>query len=137
MSDLITVMLERAKSCLSHSYAPYSNYQVASCLSTEDGSLFTGVNVENSVYGLTICAESSAICQMIAAGKKNIVNLVVINAEGTLCPPCGSCRQRIAEFAQKNTVIHLCSHQSIIRSYTVNELLPHAFKLRDRNDKKQ
>ncbi len=137
MSDLITVMIEKARDILSHSYAPYSHYRVAACISSEDGSLFTGVNVENSVYGLTICAESSAICQMIAAGKQKISSVIVINAEGSLCPPCGSCRQRIAEFSQKNTVIHLCSHQSIIKSYTINELLPHAFKLRDINDQKK
>jgi cytidine deaminase len=124
-------MIDQARNILSHSYAPYSNYQVAACLCTEDGNLYSGVNVENSVYGLTICAESSAICHMIAAGQQKIAKLVVMNAAGTLCPPCGACRQRISEFSMKNTVIHLCSHQSIIKSYTVNELLPHAFKLKD------
>ncbi len=123
-------MIDAAKKNLKHAYAPYSKYQVASCLVTEDGSLFTGVNVENGSYGLTICAESSAICQMITAGKKKIKALVVMNGEGTLCHPCGACRQRIAEFSTKSTVIHLCNHQSVLNSYTIDELIPHVFKLK-------
>lgn len=129
MSNQITTMINQAKAILSHSYSPYSNYQVAACLITENGNYFKGVNVENSVYGLTVCAETSAICQMIAAGETKIAEIVVLNGEGTLCPPCGSCRQFINEFSLKNTVVHLCNHQAIIKSYPINELLPHAFKL--------
>jgi cytidine deaminase len=130
MSDLIRKMIEQARQALHYAYTPYSNYQVASCLSCDDDSLYTGVNIENASYGLTICAESSAICQMIAAGRKTISKIVIINGEGTLCSPCGACRQRIAEFSNVNTIVHLCNHQSILNSFTIDELLPQVFRLK-------
>lgn len=132
MSDLIAIMIDKAKQALSHAYAPYSNFRVASCLCSEDGSLYTGVNVENNSYSLTLCAEASALCQMVAAGQQRIAALVIMNAKGTLCPPCGACRQRIAEFSKANTAIHLCSHHAVIKSFTLDELLPHAFRPENR-----
>lgn len=70
MVDLIGAMISKAKAVLPNAYAPYSNYHVAACICCDDDSFHTGVNVENASYGLTICAESAAICQMITAGKK-------------------------------------------------------------------
>ncbi|MBA2656144.1 MAG: cytidine deaminase [Tatlockia sp.] len=131
MRDPVATMITQAKKALSHAYAPYSNYQVASCICADDDKLFIGVNVENSSYGLTVCAESSAICQMIAAGRNKIKALIVMNGEGSLCQPCGACRQRIAEFSTPATLIHLCNHETVLKSYSINELLPYAFKLRD------
>lgn len=130
MVDLIGAMINKAKAVLPNAYAPYSNYQVAACICCDDDSFQTGVNVENASYGLTICAESSAICQMITAGKQKIKSLVVLNGTNSLCTPCGACRQRIAEFSTSETMIHLCNHQSLIRSLTIDELLPLAFKLK-------
>jgi len=88
---------------------------------------FSGVNVENASYGLCICAESSAICHMVAAGQKKIHSIVVINSKNTLCPPCGSCRQQIAEFSAPDTLVHLCTHETLIKSMSIGELLPEAF----------
>lgn len=133
MNDLLATMIKQAKQTLSNAYAPYSNYQVAACLCSEDGTLFSGVNVENASFGLTICAESSAICQMISAGKREIKEIVIMNSQGTLCSPCGSCRQCIAEFSKSTALVHLCNHQAIIKSYTIGELLPYAFILRGEN----
>jgi cytidine deaminase len=130
MSDLIKTLITSAKQALNHAYAPYSLYQVACCLSTEDGSLYTGVNVENACYGLTLCAEASAICQMVSAGKQKITAMVILNGTGTLCSPCGACRQRILEFADEKTVIHLCNHQSVLETFSIDTLLPHAFRFK-------
>lgn len=130
MNDLIASMISKAKHVLNNAYAPYSKFQVAACLSCEDGSLYTGVNVENASYGLTICAETSAICQMINAKQQKITNVVIMNGAATLCPPCGACRQRIAEFADSTTMIHLCSHQAPIKSLTLDELLPYLFRFK-------
>lgn len=129
MIESTAVMIKKAHDALPRAYAPYSNYQVASCVQAEDGSLFTGVNVENAAYGMAICAESSAICQMIAAGHRKIHSIVVLNGRGDLCAPCGGCRQRIAEFAEADTLIHLCNHQEIIKTFHIDELLPFQFKL--------
>jgi cytidine deaminase len=129
MNELINLMIFQAKQALVRAYAPYSNYQVSSCLCSEDGNLYTGVNVENASYGLTICAESSAICQMVAAGQQKITSLIILNNQNTLCSPCGACRQRIAEFATADTIIHLCTDQNIIKSISIDELLPYPFRL--------
>ncbi len=123
-------MIHQAKQALVHAYAPYSNFQVASCLCSEDGNLYTGVNVENTSYGLSICAEASAICHMIAAGKRKIKSLVVLNGENTLCSPCGACRQRIMEFSTPDTLVHLCDEQAVIKTMRIDELLPEAFRLK-------
>jgi len=130
MNDLIAAMIKQAKQTLNNAYAPYSNYQVAACICSEDGTLFSGVNVENASFGLTICAESSAICQMVSAGKREIKEIVIINHQGSACSPCGSCRQCIAEFSKSDALVHLCNHQTVINSYTIGELLPQAFILR-------
>lgn len=127
MNRMIESMIKKAKDALPHAYAPYSHYGVASCLSTLENELFIGVNVENAAYGLSICAESSAICHMIADGKKTIKSLVVLNSENSFCSPCGACRQRIIEFSTPDTLIHLCHHEGIFKSLTIAELLPEAF----------
>lgn len=127
MSELTKSMIEHAKQVLDRAYAPYSNFKVASCLCSEDDQFFSGVNVENASYGLSICAESSAICQMVTAGRQKIKSIVVLNSRNTLCPPCGACRQRIAEFSTPDTLVHLCNNETVIKSMSIGELLPEAF----------
>ena len=120
-------MIDSACQGLHHAYAPYSNFSVASCISTEDDILFTGVNVENSSYGLTVCAETAAICQMIAAGQLKIKNIVILAGDNVLCSPCGACRQRIHEFSTPSTRIYLCNQETVLKTMTIDELLPFAF----------
>lgn len=130
MINIVKTMISKAKAVLPYAYAPYSHYQVAACIACHDDSFYTGVNIENASYGLSICAESTAICQMITAGKQTIKSIVVLNGANTFCPPCGACRQRIIEFSTMETLIHLCDQQNIIKSLTMDELLPFAFKLK-------
>ena len=129
MNDITQLMMSKARLALQHAYAPYSKYTVGACLCTEDQTLYTGVNVENSSYGLTICAESSAICQMIAAGERQIKSMVILSGNNALCSPCGACRQRIYEFSTEKTQIYLCDHQSILKKIALDDLLPMAFSL--------
>ena len=129
MNETIKVMIDKASQALQHAYAPYSKYSVSACLCSEDNTIFTGVNVENSSYGLTICAESSAICQMISAGNHQIKCMVIMNGENTLCPPCGACRQRIHEFHTPETRIYLCNKHTVLQELTLDDLLPLAFNL--------
>ena len=128
MDNIIQLMLADARHKLKHSYSPYSNYAVAACICSEDDQLFTGVNVENSSFGLTICAERSAISQMITAGKRQIKSVVLLASNNSLCAPCGACRQCINEFSTSQTPIHLCDHQKVLKTVTIAELLPMAFK---------
>jgi cytidine deaminase len=127
MDELIKQMIAEAHKVLANAYAPYSKFSVASCICTSQDNLYTGVNVENTSYGLTTCAESSAICSMITSGEKQIKSIVILVGTNLLCPPCGSCRQKIYEFSTPQTMIHLCSKDSILQSITINELLPLAF----------
>ncbi len=127
MNNKLSLMIKKARDALNNAYSPYSNFQVACCLSSPDGSLYTGVNVENCSYSLTTCAETSAIAQLIASGKSTIQDVVLMNGENTLCAPCGACRQRILEFATEDTKVHLCDHNRILKTLAVSELLPLAF----------
>lgn len=122
-----TRMITLAHQALAFSYSPYSQFAVACCIAAEDEALFLGVNVENAAYSLCICAETSALAQMIVAGKKSIRSLVILNSNNTLCPPCGACRQRISEFSSQETRIHLCNKENILQTLTMDQLLPTPF----------
>jgi cytidine deaminase len=125
MSDLF----DRAKDAATKAYAPHSRFQVGCSLMTKSGGLFTGCNVENASYGLTICAERNAIFHAVAEegpGMK-IATLVVI-ALGHEFPPCGACRQVIAEFATPETVVWFLRDGKPV-SMTMAELLPAGFRI--------
>lgn len=127
MDNTTQHMIKMAHQALSNSYAPYSNFTVAACICTDDDHYYTGVNVENGSYGLTICAEASAICNMVSAGKRVIKSMVILAGNDLLCAPCGACRQRIHEFSSPETIIHLCNQETVFYSKTISDLLPLAF----------
>lgn len=127
MNKIIKKMIDNAHGALANSYAPYSNFTVAACICTDKDNLYTGVNVENGSYGLTSCAESSAICAMVSSGEQKIKSIVVLAGTNQLCPPCGSCRQKIYEFSSPETLIYLCDKDSVLRTIRIDELLPFAF----------
>ncbi|CAM2875156.1 cytidine deaminase [Legionella worsleiensis] len=130
MDNLVSQMIHDAHESLKNAYAPYSKYHVGCCICTIDDKLYTGVNVENGSYGLTICAEGSAICNMITAGDRLIKKVVILSSDNLLCPPCGACRQRIHEFSTPDTMIYLCNKDSILCEMTINELIPLAFDIK-------
>lgn len=121
-SDLIA----RARECLDRAYAPYSRFQVAAALIDERGRVFTGVNVENLSYGLSMCAERVAIFTAIAAGARRVAALAVTSSGADLLSPCGACRQVIAEFAAPEIPIY-CDAGGRPHRWTAAELLPHGF----------
>jgi cytidine deaminase len=92
-------LTDAASRARTNAYAPYSNYQVGAALLSSDGRIFAGCNVENASYGLALCAERSAVAQLIAAGQQSIVALVVVTAGPEPGSPCGLCRQTLSEFA--------------------------------------
>lgn len=120
------IMFEKAKTALQGSYSPYSKFKVGCCIKSESGNYYVGTNIENASYSLAMCAEATAIAHMIMAGENKIAEVLVI-ADCEECTPCGACRQRINEFAPKNTPIHIASLSSLKGSYSLGELLPHAF----------
>jgi len=122
-------LLEAAKEVKEKAYAPYSHFRVGAALLTETGKLYSGCNVENTSYGLTICAERNAISRMVADGEHHIAKVLVIGDTEEFLPPCGACRQVIAEFSKKETVVYMCNKYSEYKKITVGELIPYLFFL--------
>jgi cytidine deaminase len=111
-----------------HAYARYSDFQVGAAILLESGETFTGCNVENASYGLTNCAERSAIFTAVSAlggDKVKIRAVAVVNRRGVACSPCGGCRQVIAEFGPEAEIFYL--GKSGIQRSTMRELLPDGF----------
>ena len=125
---MIEKLFDLAKQVHSHAYAPYSKYPVAVALLTETGNYYQGCNVENASYGLTQCAEASAIGQMITTeGNVKIDKLLVLAISKQPCTPCGACRQRIQEFATAKTMIWTANPQQILTSFKFSSLFPYSF----------
>lgn len=120
-------LVEEARKAKLKAYAPYSNYQVGAALLTDEGEIFLGANIENASYGLTVCAERNAIFKAILEGKRNFKALAVSVKEGDMPLPCGACRQVMAEFSQEMEIILDLGEG--MKVFTLNELLPHAFRL--------
>ncbi len=123
--------LERAALAVqARAHAPYSHYRVGAALRTASGAVFAGCNVENASYGLSICAERSAILQMVAAGERDPVALVVLTPGPVLGTPCGACRQTLAELAADDLLIRMMVNGDTAppRTTTLGVLLPDAFR---------
>ena len=122
-------LMERAREAAQRAYAPYSRFQVGCALRTVAGGLFMGCNVENASYGLTICAERGAIFSAVAAeGPEMRVAQLAVVAIGQEFPPCGACRQVIAEFAAPDMPVCFWQNGQLVTK-TMRELLPAAFQL--------
>lgn len=118
-------LVEAARAAQEHAYCPYSRYRVGAALETDDGLLFTGCNVENASYGLTICAERSALFSAVSAGARRFRRIVVATDSEPPGPPCGACRQVLAEFGPELEVESVGPTQS--RRWRIRDLLPDAF----------
>ena len=116
-----------ARTVRENAHAPYSNFKVGAALRTSQGSVFVGCNVENVAYPEGTCAEAGAIAAMVAAGEREIAEAYVIADSPDPVPPCGGCRQKLAEFAAKNVAVTLATMDGAELHTTVGELLPGAF----------
>ena len=122
--ETINQLVETANAVQTKAYAPYSSYHVGSAILGSNGKIYAGCNVENASYGLTICAERNAVCQMIADGCQSIKAVVVKTRNGG--SPCGACRQVLAEFGDYFPVIFLDEAQNRTTT-TMKALLPSGF----------
>jgi len=113
---------------LENAHAPYSNFKVGAALLTRDGRLITGCNVENSAYGLAICAETLAVASAVSQGLTEFDEIAIASDDKEPTPPCGACRQVLNEFAP-NIRISSYTRDGKEASWTLDELLPHAFVL--------
>jgi cytidine deaminase len=119
-------LLKEAKLVLENSYSPYSHFSVGAAVLTEDGKIFTGVNIENASYSLTICAERVAVFKAISHGHSSFTDLAIVSSTEKPTFPCGACRQVLLEFSPQ-IKIHLLGSEKV---FALTDLLPHAFDVR-------
>lgn len=124
-------LLKRAVETMGNAHAPYSKYQVGAAVLTESGEVFGGCNVENASYGLTNCAERTAIFSAVAAGHKKFTAVAIVAAKAPTPYPCGACRQVMAEFMADGCPVYIASASDLdsFEETSVGALLPHSFKL--------
>lgn len=127
----LAALLECARDVAQHAYAPYSGFRVGAALQLSDGEIVTGTNVENVSYGLTICAERAALVRAVSqfGPKIRICAAAVANLNGSASPPCGACRQMMAEFTVPDAPVVFPAAEGI-RTMRFNELLPLAFEMK-------
>lgn len=130
MADRKDDLLCKAREARAMAYAPYSNFHVGAAVLGASGRIYSGCNVENASFSLTCCAERNAIFAMVAAGEKEIREILIIGESEEFLPPCGACRQVIAEFAAAPTLVHMCDREGQSRDTTVAELVPFIFHLK-------
>jgi len=119
---------EAALRALDNAYAPYSNFRVGAALRARNGEVITGCNVENSVNGLAMCAETLAVGSAVSRGLTDFDEIAIVTDDSEPTPPCGACRQVLNEFAP-NIKISSYTREGKEATWTLNELLPNAFVL--------
>ncbi len=126
-------LTEKAKEAAKNSYSPYSSFTVGAALLTGNGKVYLGCNIENAAFGPTNCAERTAFFKAISEGERSFVKIAIVGGKNgdftDFCPPCGVCRQVMAEFCDKDFTVLLGKDGEEIRSLSLSELLPHSFGL--------
>jgi cytidine deaminase len=127
--EVLARLVTAARAARERAYAPYSKYKVGAAILTRSGSVFTGTNVENASYGATLCAERSAIAQMVAAGEREPIACAVATGGPRPGSPCGICRQVLREFARDLPIALVAEQRGRLtrRDTTLAKLLPDAF----------
>lgn len=129
--QLRSKLIQQAKAVMKNAHAPYSNFRVGASLVTDKGKMFSGCNVENASYGMTNCAERTAIFSAVAelGPRFQIKAIAVVNDQGVPCSPCGACRQVIYEFGPEAVVFFTAKDGSDKQAH-ITELLPEGFRLK-------
>jgi cytidine deaminase len=124
--QVVANLISLAKQASQRAYCPYSSFRVGAALLTDSGAVFSGCNVENASYGLTMCAERSAVFQMVAQGEGRIKMIVMYTPTPTPSTPCGACREVIKELGPNACIICVCDGPGTSRA-TISEMLPAPF----------
>ena len=123
--------IEIAIQALEKAYVPYSHFPVGACLVTKEGKLYQGINMENASYGLTNCAERTAIFKAVSEGEREFKHLVIAGPTPEPISPCGACRQVMVEFFEPDMPVTLIGDHGVLKETTVEELLPYSFTKKD------
>jgi cytidine deaminase len=133
--ESIDELIAAAKRVRANAYAPYSHFQVGAALLGSDGRIYTGCNVENASYGLSVCAERTAVFQAVSQGLTSFQALALVADSEEPVSPCGACRQILAEFSPEMPVLMVNLKGKIVRS-TVEKLLPSSFTFQKGEEEK-
>jgi cytidine deaminase len=120
-------LLDAARAVREMAYVPYSRFKVGAAIRGASGAVYRGCNVENVAYPEGTCAEAGAIAAMVAAGETEMIEVAVIADSPSPVPPCGGCRQKLAEFGRSDTPVLLATTEGATLTTTVGELLPGRF----------
>ena len=120
-------LLRIAKEASLNAYVPYSGFPVGAALECDDGTVYTGCNVENAAYGDTICAERTAVVKAVSDGRRSFTRIAIYGEGQGYCMPCGSCRQVLSEFSPEMEVLCAKAGGSYV-SYPLTRLMPYTFK---------
>jgi len=120
-------LARKAVEAKSRAVATYSNFHVGAALITDNGRVFLGANIENSSYGLTICAERTAVFQAVLEGERNFEAIAIAGDTEDFLPPCGACRQVLADLCGKDLEVILTNQKGEINTFKLSELLPYSF----------
>ena len=126
MTPADRILLEAALEAQKQAHCPFSKYPVGAAVRTEDGTIFSGCNVESASFSLTCCAERVAVFKAVSEGHKNIMSCSIVTVEGTPAPPCGACRQVLYEFGPKMRIV-LGNPEGEVRILDLVDLLPEGF----------
>ena len=123
-------LLVAAVSAMNRSYSPYSHFKVGAALLTKNGKIYTGCNIENASYSMTVCAERTALFEAIKSGERDFDSICIIGGKNgqinDYCYPCGACRQVLSEFCSDDFKIILFNGNGF-KHITLGELFPHSF----------
>ena len=119
-------LLRIAKEASLNAYVPYSGFPVGAALECEDGTVYTGCNVENAAYGDTICAERTAVVKAVSEGRREFTRIAIYGEGQGYCMPCGSCRQVLSEFSPEMEVLCAKAGGAYV-SYPLTRLMPYTF----------
>jgi cytidine deaminase len=124
-------LIERAKEIRKRAYTPYSKFKVGAALLSKSGKVYEGCNIENAAYPVTCCAERVAIFKAISEGETQFKEMAVVADTKRPVPPCGSCRQVMSEFFDKEMKIHTANLMDEIKTNSMDDLLPYSFEPND------
>jgi cytidine deaminase len=125
---IIDELIGKANEARNNAYAPYSSFKVGAALLGKSGTIYTGANVENASYGLTICAERIAVFKAVTSGEKNFEAIAICGSGQGYIYPCGACLQVLAEFSPEINII-ITDEKNSYKEYNLSELLPQVFLL--------
>lgn len=123
------LLIEKAKEAAKTSYSPFSKFAVGAAVMMSNGQIYTGCNIENSSFGMTICAERCAIFKAVSEGQKEILAVAIYSPNADDCYPCGACRQVMYEFQGENEIVVITEHENQPVPRMLSDFLPYGFKI--------